>query len=107
MFPDLPKDACPVNLFMSAQEMHQKFRLSLNANILDAKLDEGDCIYIPAYYYVQSKTNSDESILLSQEFEPHSQFVDLIFEAVEQGTVTDDKSHEWDAAMAKFIGAFY
>lgn len=40
---------------------HWNFGDSKSVNFLEAYLETGDCIYIPAYYYYQSKTNGDEN----------------------------------------------
>ena len=54
-------------------------------------------MYIPAYYYLQSRTNSlSESILLTQQFAPHSEIVDMLFNALEENVLTDDKQHKYD-----------
>ena len=49
VLPEYPKTESPVNFFNVNREMYP---LAARANFLDAKLKAGDCMYIPAYYYV-------------------------------------------------------
>ena len=51
---------------------YEKFPQMKNAVIIEAKLEAGDCMYIPAFYYVQSETMVGESKFLSYEYAPHS-----------------------------------
>ena len=74
---------------------YKRFPFAKMADFVDATLNAGDCMYVPAYYYVQSKTSymedSKESIVIIQEYDPHSQFVNLMFDALEGEKLTDDK----------------
>jgi len=50
---------------------------------LNVTLNTGDCMYVPAYYYIQSKTltetDNKESMIITHEYAPHSKMLDLIF----------------------------
>jgi hypothetical protein len=76
---------------------------------LSVTLHAGDCLYIPAYYYSQSRTVGDqkvysadftrakpmdsESIIITQQFAAHSALVDVVLKALEEEVITDDKAH--------------
>jgi hypothetical protein len=50
-------------------------------------------MYVPAFYYIQSSTHDvgdGETIMVSQEYAPHSAFVDLFLDALEGEVLTDD-----------------
>lgn len=59
-------------------------------NILKAELKKGDCLYIPAFYWTQSQSVSDQSIFLSFGYESHSRLVDLLYDAINEG-ILDNK----------------
>ena len=50
-FQDLPKYVSPVDFFAVDQEAYP---LAKDGIFVTAKLEAGDCMYIPSYYYVQS-----------------------------------------------------
>lgn len=92
---------CPVNLFAINFDHHP---FAKQARIIEVTLNAGDCIYIPAYYFVQSQTLTkdgiDETIMVAQQYASHSQFVDLIFKGLENGVLTEER-HEYDKYLAK------
>lgn len=47
--PGLRKDDTPLNFFDLNRE---KYPLLTQINFLDAILEAGDCVYVPAYFYV-------------------------------------------------------
>jgi hypothetical protein len=53
--------------------------------ILKATINKGDCLYIPAFYYEQSTTITDESTMLTFTYESASRLTDLFFEAINNG----------------------
>ena len=53
MFDKYPRGHTPVDFFDYDLE---KFPLMSQFEFLDVTLKQGDCMYIPAFYYVQSKT---------------------------------------------------
>lgn len=84
------KDQSPLDFFAHS---HKKYPHASNVNFLDITLKSGDCVYVPAYYYIQSKTITDddsESLLWTQEYEPHSKMLDLVFNGLETHKVVDD-----------------
>lgn len=80
-------------------------------NFNEVTLDRGDCIYVPAYYYVQSKTvssgqyepelninGSDDSLIITHLYESHSAMVDLVFEGLTDNNWIDTK-HKYDSML--------
>ena len=45
----IPSNECPLNFFNLD---HWKFADPAQVNFLDAFLEAGDCLYVPAYYYI-------------------------------------------------------
>ena len=69
-------------------------------NFLEATLSPGDCMYVPAYYYVQSKTLGDDnymsdvhgegqSLIITHQYESHSEMVEMVFEGIDSKDWTD------------------
>jgi hypothetical protein len=83
---DVPQD---INLFHVNKD---KYPLLAEAEpyILKAWLQAGDCIYIPAYYFMQTSTKSEQSIILTFGYESHSKLTDLLFDAINDG-ILDNK----------------
>jgi hypothetical protein len=100
----LAKDHCPLDLFNFDAN---KFLFTKQAKLIDVTLNAGDCMYIPAYYYIQSKTvyegDNKESIIFTQEYAPHSRILDLVFEGLEDDVMTNDQHHDYDAKMLNFL----
>ena len=53
--------------------------------ILEARLEKGDCVFIPSMYWSQYETQGDQSIILAFEYQPSSKFTDLLFKAIQEG----------------------
>ena len=60
--------------------------------IISAKLEAGDCMYIPAWYYQQSKTLSKQTIMLNYAFEESSTLTGLFFGAINEGVLEEQRS---------------
>jgi len=70
---------------------------------LEATLDAGDCLFVPAYYYVQSRTLGDkDTIMLDHHFSPHSRVVEEMMNAID--TLTDDSVHPNDKQIKDYLG---
>lgn len=52
----LEHDECPMDFF---NPDYDKFPYAKQFKFVETELEAGDCLYIPAYYYVQSKTTAD------------------------------------------------
>ena len=68
------------------------FLLAKNVEYVDATLGVGDCLYVPAYFYVETKSLSKGlqagsvgkgiSIILNHKFESHSHLVDMVMDGI-------------------------
>ena len=78
-----------LDLFVVDEE---KFPLlaEVSEYILEAKLEKGDCIYVPALFWAQFQTQGDESTILTFEYQTSSKFVDLLFKAINEGLHKDN-----------------
>ena len=56
---------------------------SIKDHILSVTLTKGDCIYLPSLYWVQSRTLTDEAMLITFTYEPASKLVNLLFKGIE------------------------
>ena len=65
---------------------YTKYPLAKQVNFVKVLLEAGDCMYVPAYFYVQSRTQTEgggESILITSQYLSHSRFVDLFMDALD------------------------
>ena len=71
---ELKPGVSPIDLFFHNVTMNiATFPLLAQAVIHEATIGPGECIFIPAWWWVQSKTVSEESVLiLDIDFESHS-----------------------------------
>ena len=53
----LEKDQSPMDFF---NPDYEKFPYAKQFEFVEIELEAGDCLYIPAYFYVQSKTTADD-----------------------------------------------
>lgn len=53
----LEKDESPMDFF---DPDYDKFPYAKQFKFVEVELEAGDCLYIPAYFYVQSKTTADD-----------------------------------------------
>lgn len=60
--------------------------LSSNVKYFDATLEKGDCLYVPAYFYAESKTLSKDgkgiSIIINHQYTSHSKLVDMVMDGI-------------------------
>ena len=74
---DLPVD---MNLFDIAGDMYPLTKEILDEGyVLTATLNTGDCLYVPAFYYSQSRTLSEQTTMLHFTYPPSSILSDLLF----------------------------
>lgn len=90
------------------------YPLAVTAKVIDVTLNAGDCLYIPAYYFVQSQTNKlddgiNESIFVSKLYSPHSKFMGLIFDGLESDSMmhAGDSLHENDALLYNALKNYF
>ena len=106
VFEKLPPAASPIDFFNID---YDHFPFAKQVNFLEITLELGDFVYIPAYYYIQSKTIGKdgstpiETIMITQTYESQSAFVDLILEGLEKEVMTDDQMHDYDKKLKIFL----
>ena len=85
------KGETPIDFFNYDANMYKHLK---QVKFLDTILNAGDCMYVPAFYYIQSKTtyqsDNKESIIITTEYPAHSQMLDLIFDGLEGELMTDN-----------------
>ena len=70
---ELKQSQSPVNLFYEPlDELLGAFPLLEVTQVFQTSLNAGDCLFVPAWWWVQSGTEQGESIVLEMEFEVHS-----------------------------------
>ena len=86
----LPQGETPIDFF---NPDYENFPLTKQVIFLNATLKAGDCMYVPAYYYLQSRTLTEdqgETIMIVDQYESHSQFVDLFMDGLEVDIVEEE-----------------
>ena len=53
VYEQLKKNQSPIDFFHID---HEKFPFASDANFLEVTLHAGDCLYVPAYYFIQSQS---------------------------------------------------
>ena len=86
VFEELLPEESPLDFFNVNEN---KYPLFYKAKVLDAVVEKGGCVFIPSFYWVQSKTLSKESTLLNFEYESHSELTSLLFDAIDTGILED------------------
>jgi hypothetical protein len=83
---ELQPNESPIDFF-STNVDSSKFPLYSETKVLGVTLKAGQCMFVPAFYWVQSetKTGNEHSILVNYEFETHSELLNLLFQAIDQG----------------------
>ena len=92
--------------------------MSKVVNFNHVTLEQGDCIYVPAYYFVQTKTVDDDNyepeyngknaqtVLISHWYESHSALVDMVFDGIEDNNWTDYKVNKYDRMFNNWLSDF-
>ena len=89
-----------------------KYPLAGHVNFLETTLNAGDCMYVPAYYYIQSKSTGkpglhDETIMITEQYESHSKFIDVMMEGIEEERiVSKDQKSDVDNKIAEALSNF-
>ena len=83
---ELQPNESPIDFFSNDIDT-SKFPLFLEAKVLGVTLNAGQCLFVPAFYWIQSqtKTGNEHSILVNFQFETHSELLNLLFQAIDQG----------------------
>ena len=89
-FERTPITQTPVDFF---EYSPMQWPLADEVNFLETTLESGDCLYVPAYFWVQSQTLSEtthqfspsaRSLILTHHYESHSELVDMMMNGLEQ-----------------------
>lgn len=51
-------------------------------------------MYVPAYFYVQSKSLGLETIMMAEQYESHSKYIDLIFKGLDSHGLEEQDKEE-------------
>eukprot|EP00347_Sterkiella_histriomuscorum_P003417 403364374 len=84
---ELAPQETPINFFQDVNVT--KYPLFQDARVLDQVVEQGNCIFVPAYYWVQTHTLSDEVTMMYFEYESHSELATLLFKAIDQGILEE------------------
>jgi hypothetical protein len=58
-------------------------------------LEAGDCVFIPAWWWVQSETTGPNATMMVElEFEAHSQMYEIINQGIEMDIILGDENEE-------------
>jgi hypothetical protein len=87
VFEELAPEETPLNFFTNVNTT--QYPLFERAKVLGVNANKGACIFVPAFYWLQTKTTSKESTLLTFEYESHSELVSLLFQAIDQGILEE------------------
>ena len=90
VYDDLHPSEIPEDLsFFDIQEDKYPLMAEVEEHILKAELGKGDCIYVPGLHWVQSRTQSEEAMLITFTYESSSKYVSLLFTAIESGILDE------------------
>lgn len=95
-----------------------KYPSTSTVNFLESDLGPGDCIYVPAYYYVQSQTLGDsnykdnkigtgQSMIVTHQYESHSAMVDMVFRGIDNKDWMDDETNKVDDMLKGYLGDIF
>eukprot|EP00350_Pseudokeronopsis_sp_OXSARD2_P004529 CAMPEP_0170548412 /NCGR_PEP_ID=MMETSP0211-20121228/6740_1 /TAXON_ID=311385 /ORGANISM="Pseudokeronopsis sp., Strain OXSARD2" /LENGTH=167 /DNA_ID=CAMNT_0010853963 /DNA_START=494 /DNA_END=997 /DNA_ORIENTATION=+ len=77
VFEEYLPDETPLNFFNVNTTQYPLWK---DVKLYDVTLTEGQCLFIPAFFWVQSQTLTDEySILVTHEYENHSKLTEMFF----------------------------
>ena len=101
------QDDTPLDFF---EPNLKKYPFAKEVRFIDAVLEAGDCLYVPAFYYIQSRTEAAdglETIMITSDYQAHSKIVDMILNGLEMKALTDEESHQFDQKMAGYLQNFF
>jgi hypothetical protein len=80
---NLSPNETPINFFEEVDL--GKFPLFQEAKILSVTLEAGQCLFVPTFYWMQSQshTGEDHTIIVSFDYESHSELLSLLFQAID------------------------
>ena len=101
----LAANQTPIDFF---DEKHLNFGMTRNVNFLVITLEPGDCLYVPAYFYVQSKTlgaekNLGDTLMVTHKYESHSRMVDMVFDGIENMQWISETNDKEDKVLTNYL----
>ena len=94
-------------------ERKDSLYLASNAKYLDATLEKGDCLYVPAYFYVETKTLSKGngieglgvSIIVNHQYASHSQLVDMVMDGIQDHDILggEERKNKIDQMLGGYL----
>ena len=87
VYDDLQTNDIPEWLsFFALDEQNYPLLKEVEAYILDVKLQQGDCLFTPAFWWISFASNTPLSTFMQFTYEPSSKLTELLFEAIRDGT---------------------
>lgn len=82
---ELKPSVSPVDLFHPSEFANiETFPLLLETQVLEVALTPGQCLFVPAWWWLQVHAlGEDDALVVDMEFEPHSQLYNLINKGIE------------------------
>ena len=84
MLDELPPKETPLDFFTNVNST--RYPLFAEAKVLSVEVEAGQCLFIPAFYWMQSKTlltGNEMAIIMNFEYESHSELLNLLFSAID------------------------
>lgn len=82
-----PPNETPINFFRPVNTTD--YPLFDYAKVLTVEVEKGQCLFVPAFYFMQSQTVTDKSTIVTFEYESHSELVALLFKAIDKGILKE------------------
>jgi hypothetical protein len=92
VFEELLPEETPLNFF---NVNNTAYPLYDKAKMIEVTVNAGGCVFVPAFYWLQTQTPASTSraeqstMLMSFEYECHSELVSMLFGAVDTGILED------------------
>ena len=95
VFEDLAPEHIPedINFFKFDEAKAEKYPLfaEVQEYLLFGRVEKGDCIYIPAFWWIQNQTESKESTYMTFGYETSNMLAHLLFTAIDHGILDQDE----------------
>lgn len=90
---ELRRSQSPIDLFYDPlDENLEVFPLLEVMQVFEVVLAPGMCLFVPAWWWAQSRTDDGETMMTEMEFEVHSQFFDLINSGIEKEMILSQEN---------------
>ena len=86
----IPED---INLFeVNGDKYPLLDKIYQQGHIVKTTLEAGDCLYIPSFYWSQSRTHAEESTIIGFTYQASSKLSEIFFEAINDGVLEKIKA---------------